>query len=232
MRLSRLERSLWLAGRGPFLKPDGTEGGSEGKEGEQKTDAAKAEGDDTAKDDLDGVEGLGDKGKEAIRKERAAAKAAADALKDVQKKLADLEKERDERTAAEAKAKDEEAAKKGEFEQLAAKREAERDEAKAEAATLKAENDQLRTAMAEGIAAGWKALPEAVRKIGEKQHDETDVLGRFQFLHDPDTAALVKELTEKGERKAGNGYSPKSSGDGKVSDEDKRKAQAGLYQRW
>jgi hypothetical protein len=55
MHLSRLERSLLVARRGPFLKPDGTEGGSEG----QKSDGDKGgeskdtkSGDDTAKDDI------------------------------------------------------------------------------------------------------------------------------------------------------------------------------------
>ena len=211
MQRSRLERSLWLAGRGPFLKPDGTEGGSEGKtEGEQKTEAAKAEGETKDKDDLDGIEGLGDKGKEAIRKERAAAKAAADALKDVQKQLADLQKENSERESAEQARKDKEAADAGKWEELATKREGELKSAKDEATTLKGENDQLRTAITAVLDSEWKALPKEVQEAYLGAED--DPLARLAFL--PKGKALAEKLAEK-DTKRGNGYSPKGGGDGK-----------------
>lgn len=225
MHLSRLERSLAMAGRGPFLRPDGTEGGSDGKDGEQKTEAARAEGD--TKDDLDGVEGLGDKGKEAIRKERAAAKAASDALKDVQKKLADLEQEKSDREAAEQKQRDKEAAEKGEWEALATKREGELKSAKDEATTLKGENDQLRTAITAVLDSEWKALPKEVQDAYLGAED--DPLAKLAFL--PKGKALADKLAEK-EVKRGNGYQPKSTGDGKVPDADKQKAQSSLYRKF
>lgn len=158
--------------------------------------------------------GEGEKGddKAALQRmgeQRDAARADA---KRMQEERDALLQEKTAREAADQKARDDDAKKRGEFETLAATREAERDEARTEAATLRAENDQLRAAMAAGIEAGWKNLPESVRKIGEKQHGDEDVLGRFQFLHDPDTAALVKQLSEREPTKPGNGRDPKSSG--------------------
>ena len=175
----------------------------------------EAEKPETPSDDLDKVEGLGDKGKEVIRKEREAAKAAADEAKAAKAERDALLKEKAEREAAESKAREEEAARKGEFETLAQKREAERDAAKAEAKTLADENTELKAAMAEGITSGWKDLPDEVRKIGEKQHAEDDVLGRFRFLNDPDTKALVAKLTGSTEGKAAHGRDPRATGSSK-----------------
>jgi hypothetical protein len=143
-----------------------------------------------------------------------------------------LLKEKEARETAEQKRKEREAAEAGKFEELAATRERERDEAKSEAISLKAENDQLREAMKAGIETGWKALPDSVRKLGEKQHPEDDprgILGRWQFLHDPDTIALVAELTVKGEAIRGNGRDPKLSGTAKANDADALAANASRY---
>jgi hypothetical protein len=180
---------------------------------------------DDKSDDLDKIDGLGDKGKEAIRKEREAAKVARDEAKAMKDERDALQKEKTEREDAAAKAREDEAAKKGEFETLAQQRESERDAAKADAKTLKADNDALREAMKAGLEAGWKDLPESVRKLGEKQHPEDDVLGRWTFLHDPDTAALVKQLAGKEPPKRGNGGDPKPNGTGSVSNEAAQKAQ-------
>lgn len=189
-------------------------------------EAEKAE---STSDDLDKVEGLGDKGKEAIRKEREAAKAAADEAKAAKAERDALLKEKAEREAAESKAREEEAARKGEFETLATTRERERDEAKADVTRLTSEVDQYKAAMASGIAAGWKELPDEVRKLGEKQHPESDVLGRFAFLHDPDTKALVAKLTVSTEGKAAHGRDPRATGSSRTTNEDARKAQGVLY---
>ena len=183
----------------PMLAAEDSGGGG----GEAETPAAA--------DDLDKVEGLGDQGKEAIRKEREAAKAAAQEAKAAKAERDALLKEKAEREAAEAKAREEEAAKKGEFEELATARERERDAAKAEAKTLAEENTELKAAMAEGIKSGWKELPDVVRKVGEKQHPEDDVLGRFQFLNDPDIKAWVAQANGP-EGKAAHGRDPKATG--------------------
>jgi hypothetical protein len=183
-------------------------------------------GSDAAKDPED-VSGL----KSAVAKEREARKlAAADAKKAKEERDA-LLAEKAERETAEAKAAEEAAAKKGEFEALAKKREGERDAAKQEAASLQAQVDQLKTAMEEGLATSWAALPDAVRKQGEELIDEDDVLARFAFIHKPSTQALVKELSTKAEADRGNGPNPKPGGTGARSVEDEAKAlnQSGTY---
>lgn len=210
----QLSRAFWASRDFPLFAPDGKEGGSVG-EGDPKAGTEGKEGKQENKDEFEGLE-LGDKGKAAIKAEREARKAAEDARKASDDELATLRKEKSEREAAETKRKEDEAKQKGEFEKLATDREKERDEAKAEVTRLTGEVDQLKAAMAEGIKAGWKELPEEVRKLGEKQHAEDDVLRRFQFLNDPDTKALVTKLTDKADPKRGNGQDPKSSAHGKT----------------
>lgn len=220
MSISRLERSLWLGSRGPFLKPDGTEGGS--SSGNNANAGGEQAGSEGKQGDGQGGKGAngGESGFKPITTEAELAAYKADLRKNI---AADLRKsikaELDaERTAAEESARKkkeiDDAAAKGEFETAKQQLEADLTTAKTEATTLKGENDQLKEAMKAGLEAGWKDLPEEVRKLGEKQHADDDVLGRWTFLHDPDTKALVAKLTDKGERKAGNGYSPKSNGTG------------------
>lgn len=192
MRLSRLEHTLLMAGRGPFLSADGENGGGGAPEGTKP---------DGAGDDLDKIEGLGDKGKEAIRRER---------------------------EAAEAKAREDEAAKKGEFEKLAADREAERDAAKADVKSLQADNDALREAINGFLDAEWQALPAEVRDAYLGADD--DPLAKLRYL--PKGKALAEKLAGKEPAKRGAGADPKPNGTATISDEDKRKAQAGMYSRW
>lgn len=208
----------------PMLAPE--EGGGGGGSSESTTEATKEQ-----KDEFDGLE-LGDKGKEAIKREREARKAAEDARKAADDELATLRKEKADREAAEQKRKEKEAAEAGKFEELATTRERERDEAKTEVTRLTSEVDQLKAAMASGIATGWKDLPEEVRKLGEKQHAEEDVLGRFRFLNDPDTKALVAKLTGSTEGKAAHGRDPRATGTSKATNEDARKAQAAIYRNF
>lgn len=121
MQLSQLERSLMLGRFGPRLLPEtdggGSGGSSEGTSGKATEDTSGAKSDDDSSDDLAGIEGLGDAGREAIRRERAAAKAAEDRAKDAAKKLAALEKKVADTEAEEAK-------KRGDFEKLAQDRQA------------------------------------------------------------------------------------------------------------
>ncbi len=209
----------------PMLSPD--EGGGGGGSSESATETAKPE----QKDEFDGLD-LGDKGKEAIKREREARKAAEDARKTADDELATLRKEKADREAAEQKRKEKEAAEAGKFEELATTRERERDEAKTELTRLTSEVDQFKAAMTEGIKSGWKDLPDEVRKIGEKQHAEDDVLGRFQFLNDPDTKALVAKLTGSTEGKAAHGRDPKATGPSKPTNEAASKAQAAIYRNF
>ncbi len=153
------------------------------------------------------TEPLGEAGKAALDAERTARRTA-------EKRVKDLETAEQARTDAQRKADEAAAAKAGEWETLASKRERERDEATTEATTLRTEVDQLRAAMAGGLKDGWKALPDRLRKIGERLHGEDDVLGRWGFLHDPETVALARELTEKTPAARGNGADPPAGANG------------------
>lgn len=217
-------RAFWASQRLPLLAPEGETGGSTNSDG--GSGAATATETTECKDDIDQIDGLGDKGKEAIRKEREAAKAAADRAKAAEKRLAELEREKSEREAADLKAKEDEAAKKGEFETLAKKREEERDEAKREATSLKAENDQLRAAIAAVLDAEWKALPDEVRDAYLGAED--DPLAKLAFL--PKGKTLAAKLSEKAEHARGNGRDPKAGGTSeRANDETARAANALRY---
>jgi len=216
--------------RGPFLKPDGSEGGSTESAGKTDANPGGNEGEpkDGAKDGEGKVEFSEEQQRHIGKLLSAERKAAADKARADAKADADAAAERERKAKEEADLKA-----KGEFEKVETQLKADLETAQTEATSLKAENDQYRAAMAEGIEAGWQALPEAVRKLGEKQHAEDDVLGRFRFLHDPDTAALVKQLSEKADAKRGNGHDPKPSGTrGTVSSDEARAAQAPLYRRF
>lgn len=138
MTLSRLEHSLLLAQRDPFLKPEGTEGGGNG--GESSGDNANAGGEQAGSEGTQGdsKEGEGFKPitseaelaawKEGVRKNMLAE--ARKAAKDEAKREAD---------AAAAKEK-------GEWEQVAKGAEEERDQLKAELA--KRDHDDLKRRVA------------------------------------------------------------------------------------
>ena len=237
MQLSRLSRSLLMAQRGPRLSPPDGEGGGSGGDSSGTTDgdsAGKTEGGSEGKD---GKDGKGDDaGKVTFSAEQEAhigkllsaeRKAAAD------KARADAKAEADAKATADAKAKaDADAKAKGDFEAVETGLRADLKTAQDEATAAKAENDQLREAMKSGIEAGWKELPAEVRAIGEKSHPEGDVLGRWAFLHDADTQALVKKLTGAADARRGNEGGPKGNGSGKLADEDKSKAQRPMYARF
>lgn len=193
---------IWAGRSFPMLSPDG-EGGGGGTgdaTGDQKSEATG--------DDLDKIEGLGDKGKEAIRKEREAAKAAADEAKTAKAERDALLKKETEREAAEARARDEEAKKKGEFEQLANQRERDLETAKGEVKSLKAANDALREAIGGFLEAEWKTLPDSVKAAYLGADD--DPLAKLKFL--PKGKALAEELSDKDPAKRGAGPDPKPKG--------------------
>jgi hypothetical protein len=196
-------KTFWTGRHLPMLLPDSD--GSAGAQSESKP--ADVKQDDNKADDLDTIKDLGDAGKEAIRKERAAAKAAVDRAKAAEEERDALKAEKADREAAATKAQEEEAAKKGEFEALAKKREQERDAAKSEATSLKAENDQLRTAIAAVIDAEWKDLPKEVQDAYMGEDD--DPIAKLAFL--PKGKALAVKLAGKTETKVGNGRDPKST---------------------
>lgn len=209
------------------------EAGTGAGEGDAKADAeTKNEKQDETKDDDAEIEGLGDKGKAALKAERDAKKAALADAKTAKEERDALKAEKAEREAAEQQAKDDAAKESGKWEELATKREGELKSAKDEAATLKAQNDQYKAAMADGLEARLKELPEKLRKLLEDAVPEDDTLGRWTWLHKPTFQELVKEATDKADPKRGNGVDPKSRGDGKGNDEAARKSQAVLYRNF
>lgn len=217
MLLSRLDQTLLRCSRGPFLSPDdGSGGGSGGGDGagdQGKNDANANNADSGGKQEG----GKGDEKKIEFNAEQQKHidKLIGDARKDAARVAGD--KAKADRDAADAQAtKDQEAADakaKGDFATVEKQLGADLETAKTEATSLKTENDQLREAMKAGVEAGWKEFPESIRKVGEKQHPENDVLGRWTFLHDADTAALVKELSGK-DTARGNGRDPKPNASG------------------
>jgi hypothetical protein len=228
MQLSRLESSLLRSHRGPFLSPDGDGGGASGDNSANANNANPG-----------GKEGDGN-GAEAfkpITSEADLAQYKADLRKNIAADLrrsikAELDAERTSAEEAARKKKEiDDAAAKGEFETAKKSLETDLQAAKDEAASLQARLDQYQTALESGLNDAWAKLPEEIRKIGEKQHDENDTLARFSFLHDADTQALVAKLSDKAETSRGNGPNPKPGGTGTRSVEDEAKAlnQSGSY---
>jgi len=150
---------------------------------------------------------LGDGGKAALDAERTARKAAERDLKALRERLDAID--------AETKSRDEaDAAKRGEWEQLATKREGERDAARSEATTLKAENDQLRAAIAGVLDSEWKALPAEVRDAYLGGDD--DPLAKLAFL--PKGKKLAEKLAGATPVPRGAGPDPRPNGAAKPHD--------------
>lgn len=217
-------RSYWTGRHLPLLSPDNDGGGPAGPSGATAATAATGES---------GPTGSGEKGddKEALKRMGEQRDAAREEARRVAEERDALLKEKNDLAAADQKRKDDEAAASGKWEELAKKREGELKSAKDEAAALQARNDQLQTALENGLATSWAALPEEVRKQGEELISEDDVLLRFEYLHKPSTQALVAKLTDKAETSRGNGPNPKPGGTGTRSVEDEAKAlnQSGSY---
>lgn len=137
-----------------------------------------------------------------LAKERrdAAAKAKADA--DAARAAAD-EQARKDREADDAK-------KRGDFEAVETRLKTDAQTAKDEATALRAENDRLRAAMKAGVDAQWGALPDVIRGPAARYLAEDDVLGRWEFLNDPETRKHADAATRDAAR--GNGPDPKPGG--------------------
>lgn len=202
-----LTKDFWAGRHFPLFEADtgaasgGTE--SESKSGEQSNQDDSKKGDGEKGDDKEALKRLGEQ-RDAARTETQTVKEERDALL----------KEKTDRAAAETKRKEKEAAEAGKFEELAATRERERDEALTEATSLKAENDQLKAAMTEGLAVRVKGIPESVRDTLNDTFSDDDVLGRWNWLHKP---SVLKLITEKAETARGNGRDPRAgmTSDGK-----------------
>lgn len=176
------------------------------------TEGATKPGDPAAKPEATTDGELGAAGKAALDAERAARKAA-------EKRVRDLEAAEADRAEAKRKADEKAAAERGEWEKLAMERERERDEAKGEATSLRAENDQLRAAIAAVLADEWKALPAEVRDAYLGAED--DPLARLAFL--PKAKKLAEKLAAREPAVRGNGPDPKAGGAGAMPSLEKTK---------
>jgi hypothetical protein len=197
-----------------------------------ETGAGESESTPDVKDEPRRSDGEKGDDKEALRRlgeQRDAARTEAQTAKEERDALL---REKSERDAAEQKRKDQEAKEAGKFEELATTRERERDEARGDAASLKAENDQLREAITEGLSARIASLPESVRETLNDTFGEDDVLGRWTWLHKPSVLKLIAEKAERSESAAGNRRDPRANGTGKVTNEEATRAQASLYRRF
>ena len=226
MQLSRLERSLTFGQRGPFLSPPEAESGGAPAATSDTADSGGTKESEVAEKEFKPITSEAeltaykvDLRKNIAAELRKSLKAELDAEHTKSEEAAKKQKELDDATA------------RGEFETVKTKLETDLKTAADDVIRMTAEIGQLQDALKSGLTEGWAALPETVRKIGERQHAETDVIGRFTFLHDADTQALVKELT-KDSAAAGNGHDPKPGGEGQLTDEAKQKAQAPLYLRF
>lgn len=208
----------------------------DGEQGAGGAESTETRTDTTAKNATSGEQGDGSSdGKVTFSKEQQdeigrllskERKAAAD------KARADAKAEAD--AAAEQARKDkeaEDAKKAGDFEKVESTLKADLDAARTEATSLKGENDQLREAMKAGVDAQWKDLPPALQLAG-KVIAEDDVLGRWNFLNDPDVVKQVKDAEANAGPKAPHNRDPKANGTSNATNEDARKAQASLYRNF
>lgn len=183
---------------------------------------------DPPKDDPAEAE-LGEKGKVALQRERDARKKAEKDLTDLQATVEALNKFKTDTETAAATAAADRAKAQGQFEQVAKDAEIARDAAKADLAAAQDTIKQLTEAISTGLPESFEAIPEVVRNTYTGGDD--NVLAKFQFVHNPATAALVKAVDPKAAANLGNGnpVDPADPTKPKVKPEDATKAQAPLY---
>ena len=191
-----LSRSFYEGRHFPLLAPDdGTGGGG--------APADPPENDD----DLEDLEGVGASGKDAIKKERAAARAALTARKAAEKERDTLLAEKTQREADDKKRQEDEAKTQGQFEKLAEDRGAELAAAKAENETLKKRLADVEEVVKTIVDEDWKTLPKEVADV--YTGEDTDVVAKLKWL--PKGKALADRID--GEKRVhGNGPGPKSTG--------------------
>lgn len=137
---------------------------------------------------------------------------------------AEFKQKQTDQAAAEQRTRDEADAKaKGDFDKVETALRTDIASLTEERDRLKADNARMAEAIATGLEEQWKSLPEHVRKLAEKAHPDTDVIGRYEYLQDPDVKNLVDALGKEGEAKPPrhrNDDPPRKNGDTKISIED------------
>lgn len=234
-------RDFWASQHFPLLKPDGESGGGGGAGTGSEGGSGAAGGTGSAggtggagggSGDPDAELELGDKGKAAIKAVREERDTLKQRATDAEKELAALRQEKADREADEQKRRDDEAAQSGKWEELATKRETDLNAAKGEVTQLTGELDQYKTAVSKLLDDEWKALDDEAREaFSAAGGNDEDPLARLAYL--PTGKKHTAKRAERTETARGNGRDPKSGGGaGKVTDEAKQKAQAGLYSRF
>lgn len=152
-------------------------------------------------------DGIGDAGKEAIRRERKAARDAERKLKEFEEKLEKLEK--DSNDLAELKRKEAEAS--GDWQKLAKDRETEIANLTTERDGWKGKYDTLVKVVAPGVKKAWEATPEEIRDLYDGKDDDVLALQAHMEKYEK----LAEKLKAPPERKPGDPVPPRSNGERK-----------------
>lgn len=150
------------------------------------------------RDDDGADEQLGEAGKRALERERAARKAAERAARDAQ---AEMQRMRDEQR----KREEAEAAEQGRFRELAERREAELAQAQDQLTAVQQERDALLDIVRADVESHWDQLPDEVREAYDGADD--DVLSKRRHMHR--MAKVIQRLTTADESRPGNGPNPR-----------------------
>jgi seryl-tRNA synthetase len=185
-----------------FLDDDQDKGGEKG-ESESKPDANEENDPDL------NVEGLGDKGKETIRKIRGERDAEKQKAADLDKQVRDLTKKVNDLTKKEKDEADEEAKQQGKFEELANKRKTELDTANSTIESLEERVKQVEGVLDKVLEDQWKELPKEVADA--YPGDDEDGVKKLEWLPKARKLAEALKGSGSGERRAGHGADPNPS---------------------
>lgn len=201
---------------------------------EQTTDAATATTTETTTTETTQTDalpnGLNDAGKEAIRKEREARRAAEKQAKEMGDRLATLENAANAAAADKAKADEEAAAKRGEFEQIATKRGEELKTTAQERDALAARVEAYETAEQTRFDARFNDLPDDIKASDPGRfYSDTPLSARLKWLDEVAMPEAAKRTTSGALRvpSAPNGRTPTVA---EATEQLKREARAtGVY---
>jgi alanyl-tRNA synthetase len=185
-----------------FLDDDQDSGGAKA-DSESKPDT-----EDENDPDLN-VEGLGDKGKETIRKIRGERDAEKQKAADLDKQVRDLTKKVNDLTKKKQDEADEEAKQQGKFEQLAEKRKTELEAANSTIESLEERVEQMSTVLDRVLEDQWKELPKEVQDA--YPGDDTDGVKKLEWLPKARKLAEAIKGSGSGERRQGHGADPNPS---------------------
>lgn len=179
--------------------------------------------------DLDQIKGLGDDGKEALRKEREARKEEAKARKAAEAELTTLRKAAADAEAAKAAEAEEDAKRKGEFEKLANDR---AESLKAVTTERDALTEQIATyqaLIAPIVTERLDALKAANADVAKGFPVDADLLTQLAYLDDPRTKALIDAQAAKADTLRQWPGTPKPNTNLDPTDDDAKRSQGRMY---